>query len=309
MAIGILDSSGNPQTGPLSGDGGLADTLARIKLNWDSVLKGQLGFNNPQQETSRFSLRTELFRCLPDARRGLRVNTLSLTGLHWRTVLSNSVVANILDLPEFQRYCIPFDPVSAPEPGIVIEFGSTIQQGQNFFGHDLAGGDNAYDSSHFATKIRAVGVWFSNYDLSGLANNPRVYLIPVGNDVLRAPGGDSSYLREFTILDQALPVPMPIMSTDISRDDWIPLFDTFSSQYAAIRRFTALRAYNDAGDYTPDDATYSTRLIGRSVWNSRWLLIIPGSTLLADKDRGIQNFLDSVTDIKIFFETYSYSGN
>jgi hypothetical protein len=309
MAIGILDDDGNPQTGPLSGDGGLADTLARIKLNWDTVLQGQLGFNNPQQETSRFSLRAEFFRCLPETRRGARINTLSLTGMHWRTVLSNCVVANILELPEFQRFCIPFDPAIAPEPGIVIEFGTTIQQGKNFFGLDLAGGDNAYDSSHFATKIRTVGIWFSNYDLSELANNPRVYLIPVGNDILRSPGGDSTYLREFTILDQALPVPLPILPTDLAHDDWIPLFDTFSEQYAAIRRFAALRAFNDAGDFTPDDATYSTRLIGRSVWNSRWLLIIPGSTLHADKYRGIQNFLDSVTDIKIFFETYSYSGN
>ena len=64
-------------------------------------------------------------------------------------------------------------------------------------------------------------------------------------------------------------------------------------------------------------------MIGRSVWNTRWLLIIPGGTLLTDRNEGIQRFINGalipngngardgngVSDIKIFFETYAYSGN
>ena len=46
-----------PRDSPIAGSRGLADPLARMKQNFD-VLRGQLGFNNPQNETNRFSLRT-----------------------------------------------------------------------------------------------------------------------------------------------------------------------------------------------------------------------------------------------------------
>jgi hypothetical protein len=60
--------------------------------------------------------------------------------------------------------------------------------------------------------------------------------------------------------------------------------------------------------------------VGRSVWNTNWLLIIPGRTLLADPNEGIERFIHGaltdgkrdnagVKDIKIFFQTYSLSGH
>ena len=56
-----------------------------------------------------------------------------------------------------------------------------------------------------------------------------------------------------------------------------------------------------------------SRLIGRSVWNNEWILIIPGETLkgptLADKLAGLETFLNTVSDVKLFFQTYSYPGN
>jgi len=39
------------------------------------------------------------------------------------------------------------------------------------------------------------------------------------------------------------------------------------------------------------------------------MLIIPGSTLLFNKDVGLNTFINSVDDIKMFFQTYAYSGN
>jgi hypothetical protein len=45
------------------------------------------------------------------------------------------------------------------------------------------------------------------------------------------------------------------------------------------------------------------------VWNTEWMLIIPGATLLSDANVGLDSFIQSVGDIEIFFETYSYSGN
>ena len=60
--------------------------------------------------------------------------------------------------------------------------------------------------------------------------------------------------------------------------------------------------------------------MGRSVWNSRWLLIIPGRTLLADPEEGVERFIhgasvngvrngNGIKDIKIFFQTYSINGD
>ena len=52
-----------------------------------------------------------------------------------------------------------------------------------------------------------------------------------------------------------------------------------------------------------------SRLIGRSVWNTRWLLIIPAGTLHSDRQRALDTFINGVSDIKVFFQTYAYSGN
>ena len=63
----------------------------------------------------------------------------------------------------------------------------------------------------------------------------------------------------------------------------------------------------------------NSRLVGRSVWNSRWLLIIPGGTLNADRDEGLQRLINGelrdgertgngITDILIFFQTYAFAG-
>ena len=74
---------------------------------------------------------------------------------------------------------------------------------------------------------------------------------------------------------------------------------------------TTIPQYGDSAArdaYTTAETTTNSRLIGRSVWNTEWLLIIPGGTLLFDPDTGLDTFLNEVTDIKLFFQTYSYTG-
>lgn len=308
-----LFSNGSPQLGSGSGDAGLADPLARMTANWNLVLKGQLGFNNPQTETGRFSMRNELFRVLTGPTGSQR----------WRETLNRFVVPNVLALPEFQRNCIPFSPTQATEPAIVIPFATTINFGLNFFGWPAGGGDNDYDSTKFATKVRSVGVWFANYNNlgGGMINTPRVYLVPVGLDVMRAPSQGNPYIREWRILDQALPVPFPLGAGALNDPSWVPINDSLSEDFAAIRRFGRFRAYHDSGNFNPAETITDSRLIGRSVWNTRWLLIIPAGTLHTDRNEGIQRFINGallangtrdgngVSDIKIFFQTYAYSGN
>jgi len=309
--LGLIGPDG-PMQGTGSGDPGLADPLARMMVNWELKLKGQLGFNNPQTETGRFSMRNELFRVL----------TGPLGSQRWRQTLERHVVPNLRTMPEFQRHCIPFDPMQATEPAIVIPFSTTINFGLNFFGWPAGGGDNDYDSTKFATKVRSAGVWFANYNNlgGGMINTPRVYLVPVGLDVMRAPTQGNAVIREWRILDQALPVPFPITAGDLNNPDWIP-DDSLGEDFAAIRRFGRFRAYHDSGNYDPSEMISDSRLIGRSVWNTRWLLIIPAGTLHTDRNEGIQRFIhgalrqdgtrdgNGVSDIKIFFQTYAYSGN
>jgi len=292
---------------------GLGDALAVMQRNFE-VLEPQLGFNNPQVETNRFSLRQEKFRVLP-GEEGDEA---------WRTVLNQDYamygagrVANLWDVPEFSRLCVPPSGFGSVEPGLVIPFTTTIEEGKNFFGHDAGGQDSSYDSTQFATKIRSVGVWFSNYDYLGLSNTPRVWLVPAGTDVLRSPTDALGHLREFNVLDQLLPVPFPITTTDLEDPAWIPSVDSLSGEFLSIRRFGRFRAYHDSGDFDVAEMQRDSRLIGRSVWNTQWMLIIPASTLSSDREEGLERFINGrlvngtrdgngVSDIKLFFETYAY---
>ncbi|WP_320040204.1 VCBS repeat-containing protein [uncultured Desulfobacter sp.] len=284
---------------PISGSPGLADPLARLEQNFD-VYKTQLGFNNPQTETNRFSLRTECFRIKDDP----------LSDSSWRAQLMDCRVDNLWDVPEFKKFCRPFAPEYLGEqPGLVIPFETMVTFGKNYFGYPLSGGDSAYDPTHFATKIRSAGVWFSDYNISGLSNTPRIYLVPVGADILRSPTGDGFSLREWHVVDQKLPVPFPIGASDLTDDAWIPKNDSLSGEMGGIRRFSSFRAYHDSGAFNENETVTDTRLIGRSVWNTSWLMIIPGGTLLWDPDDGLDTFIDNVSDIKLFFQTYSFSGN
>ena len=315
--IGSLDENGNPIASGDIGDGGLANVLARLKANW-AVLDGRLGFNNPETETGRFSLRQELFRILP----GVDGDEA------WRRTLRQYWVEDLYTVPEFSAYCIPFaSSEKQAEPALVIPFSTDITFGRNFFGRELAGGDNAYDSSHFATKIRSLGIWFSNYNngtnFNGMANNPRVYLLPVGLDIMRTPdklaqeafSDDGSSLCAWNVLDQALDVPYPLSETELNDSSWIPLLTSGASEMCRIRRYPSMRAYHDAGEVDDSEMISNARLIGRSVWNTRWLLIIPAGTLNTDRDKGLDYFIDGVdgnggvSDIKLMFKTYSHAGN
>ncbi len=282
---------------PVAGRVGLADPLARMEQNF-SVQKTQMGFNNPQTETGRFSLRKEWFR--------LRGGS----DADWRKVLKSAIVQNVWDIPEFRRYCRPFAPESAgAQPGIVLRFPTTVTFGLNFFGWPLGGGDSAYDPSHFATRVRSAGIWFSGYDGNGMSITPRVYLVPIGTDVLRAQDGNDFETRLWRVVDQKLPVPFAIGQAEIKNPSYIPANDSLGGSIAEIRKFSSFRAFHDSGTFTEKEAITDSRLIGRSVWNSEWMLVIPGGTLLNDPNVGLDAFINSVSDIKLFFQTYAYSGN
>lgn len=298
---------------PLVGSKGLSDPMARMKLNFD-VLKGQMGFNNPQVETNRFSLRYELFRIPADEN----------NDEDWRQLLEDNRVDNLWDLPEFRRYARSFAPESAgPQPGIVLTFDTNVLFGLNFFGNKLGPGDSAYDASQFSTRVRGVGTWFEEYSGLSLSNTPRMYLFPVGADIMSSPTAGDFSLREWQIIDQRIPVPLPLGSGDLDAFDWLPMIDNQVGSSTEIRRYSQYRAHHYSEPFDSSEIISSSRLIGRSVWNRKWVMIIPGASFLNDPNEGLDTFIhgnliqggggerdgNGVNDIHLFFTTYSYSGN
>src|SRR5262249_11212068 len=199
----------------------------------------------------------------------------------------------------------------------VIPMSTEIVAGHNFFGHPLSGLDHAYDPTQFATKIRSVGVWFTGYDSAGLSLTPRVYLVPAGTDIQLVPDSPDLEQREWNVIDQKIPVPYPITAGDLKKPDWIVSTDSLNGSPAEIQKYSEMRAFPDflSGDQYVEErgVTRDTRLIGRSVWNTKWVLIIPGQMLSADPNDGLDRFVGSdtesgITDINLVFETYAHPG-
>ena len=292
---------------PQIGNGGLAEMLAQLNANFQT-LKGQLGINNPQFETDRLSLRYENFRILSGT------NATSSSESLWRQALQASQVNDLWQVPEFRQYCRPFaDPADGPQPGLVLEFSTDITPGLNIFGNTLTSGDHAYSTANYATKIRAAGVWLGNYASLGLSSTPRVYLVPAGVDRMRLSDAQIPTVRDFNVVEQRIPVPYLINDSNLEDPNYIPSVDSLDGSFADRRRFGDFRAY-DAG-FTPslDQMTLTSRLIGRSVWNTRWLLIIPGATLGSDPDASLKRLVGSstepgISDLLIQFQTYSHEG-
>lgn len=325
-ALGVI-ANGQPQyAGSDTGDPGLSSALAEMKADWD-VLRGRLGFNNPDGYSTTVSLRNENYR-LPSTTDG---------DTNWKDVLQAGRMTDLLADQDVQRYCLQIDDGSGlPVPGIVISFPTVVANGLNLFGKTLQPGDHNYSASSFATKIFAVGVDFDGYigmdnppgttggtnstsDPNALAATPYVYLIPVGVDSMRSPPlGDASTIRTWNVADVAIPLPFNISASVFASN---PLWQSSSSlseplfvdrKHQAFRPVSTTGAFNTSiyGNNALSRTEYiNSRLIGRSVWNSNWKLVIPGRTLLNDPNAGLDRFINSVRDVKLYFITYSYSGN
>jgi hypothetical protein len=320
-ALGDL-TGGVPQaTVSTLGDAGLAGTMARLQADW-SVAKPRLGINNPDTNGTLFSLRRELFRLLPD----------STGDTAWQQTLEQHIMSNIMadsDVAANARNLKK--PDGSAVPGIVIPFSTTIQHGMNFFGLPYAAGDHNYTPSNYATKIYSVGTVLNGYvgmdpysqgapnaggpastATNALGATPYVYLIPVGSDYMLAPPlGDTGTVRTFDVKDQALPLPFNLGATSFSTTQFFNANGTLSEAPWILRKHQAFRPVSDPAFFystVPAEFT-SSRLVGRSVWNGGWKLVIPAYTLLNNETEALNRFVASVKDIQLFLRTYSHSGN
>ncbi len=335
-ALGVVQG-GEPQfAGSETGDPGLSSAMAEMFADW-TVVKGRLGFTSPDSYGTTVSLRSEEFRIIP----GTNGNT------NWKDILNQARKANLLDDPDVRRYCLQVDPGNGlPVPGLVLEFSTTITRGLNLFGHALAADDHAFSQSSFATKIFAAGVALEGYqgmddpaanDPSGaggasppdpdlafldpnrLAATPYIYLVPVGLDSMRSPAlGDTSNVRTWSVNDVAIPLPFNLGGSEFSSAELYQSSDSLSEEPFAIRKHQAFRPVSSASLFDPvlyvgaalkRSQWTNNRLVGRSVWNSKWKLVIPGETLLSNPDEGLERLIRTLNDIKLHFVTYSYSGN
>lgn len=338
-ALGVV-RNGEPQyAGSNTGDPGLSSVLAEMKADWDAV-RGRLGLNNPDAYGTTVSLRTENYRILPDT------NGLSAWQnlLHQRQMDN---LMDDPDVRRYCLQISPN--TGSAVPGFVFEFSTTIDNGFNLFGQPLAAGDHNFSPSSFATKIFGVGVALEGYrgmdnpsantstvgssggtspsdpntwylDPLALSATPYVYLVPVGEDAMRSPPlGDNGTIRSWSVDDVAIPLPFNIGASDFSTKNLYLSSDSLTEPLFNIRKHQAFRPVSSASYFstslygptgTLQRSQYTNnRLVARSVWNTKWKLIIPAQTLLQDPKAGMDRFMQTVTDIKLHFVTYSYSGN
>lgn len=307
-----------------SGDSGLASMLSGLRDDW-VVARGRLGINNPDRNGTVFSLRKELFRIATD-KPTAEDNTL------WQQVLEQHLKSNLLNDPDVAIYCSNIKKAdNSLVPGLVIPFATTIEQGLNFFGWPLAPGDHAFSQGTFATKIFSSGVVLKGYvgmdpyaegtpgtpepassEANALSATPYVYLIPAGADMMRTPPlGDTNVIRSWSVRDQAIPLPRNLGAASFSSLQFFTPQGSINEQLWIRRKHQPFRAVDDqAYFYSSMPAEFTnSRLIGRSVWNTQWKIIIPAYSLLNDEQSGIDRFVKSVSDIKLFLRTYSHSGN
>jgi hypothetical protein len=306
------------------GDAGLAGTMAQMNADF-SVAEGRLGINNADQYGTLFSLRHELYRILDDPAQVDDDNA-------WQQALQQNIVPNLLADADVARYCNSIrKPDGSNVPGIIIPFSTTINHTDNYFGLPAAAGDHAFSPSSYATKISSVGIVLPGYvgmdpysigtpdagspdssDANALRATPYVYFIPCGNDYMYAPPlGDTNTVRSWTVHDQALPLPYNLGASSFNTTQFFTSSGTLTEQPWILRKHQAFRPVSDPAFFysnIPAEFTNS-RLIGRSVWNGQWKIVIPAYTLLADEQEGLTRFVKSVKDIKLFLRTYSHSGN
>ncbi len=334
-SLGVVQNGVPQYGGSINGDPGLSTALAQMKADWD-VVKGRLGFNNPDAYGTTVSLRSENYRILPGTN----------GDVNWQDVLNQHRVADVMADSDVARYCMQISQGSSlAVPGIILDFSTTIAAGYNLFGQQLGAGDHNFSPSAFATKIFAAGVALPGYrgmdnppanllpasvtppdpnlwatDPLALAATPYVYLIPCGQDSMRTPPlGDTSTIRTFTVDDVAIPLPFNIGAAQFATGGFYQTANALQTPLFAIRKHQAFRPVSDPAVFSQNlygpsgtlmrSQYTNNRLIGRSVWNSRWKLVIPGNTLLNDSTTGLDRFIRTVTDIKLHFDTYSYSGN
>ena len=221
---------------------GLADPLARMRDNF-TVLKGQMGFNNPQSAgqpllaAPRAARACATSRTPSGGRRCMRYYTPDIFG--------NEDVGRLAKRPYGD---------DRPAAGLRDPLRHHHHAGLNFFGQPLGPGDGAYNATQFATKIASVGVWFDGYDTDRLAQMPYVYLLPAGKDVIR-PRNTQGHVA---LLERGRATAAPALSHHPGRHaapGLDPSIDGVKGQLFAVKPYASFQAFPYADTLRPTSST------------------------------------------------------
>lgn len=221
---------------------------------------------------------------------------------HWRAALSNARYADLRDIPAFRRCCLRQGGASdAPVPGLALTFRTQDAPRLNLFGNPRQGADPVVPLNAFAHRIAGTAVVFKDYPAGRLGEAPQVFLLPVGADITRRADNPSTRVA-WQVFDARLPPVQAVSGAQFGMD----------LGASAQRSMTSMRASISDGDFR-SASEMNTRLLGRSLENERWLLVIPGDAMAVngDADRGLDILLGAdgppIRDIEIWFNIYSYS--
>ena len=273
--LGGLRRDGVPRDG---NDDSLSSVLAEMKREYEEF-RQQLGI--PVSEPETLSLRTGLFR-IPSGTTDDSEEYLLGNGEVWRTTLQSYLVPSLENVTELRGCCRGVPNGSA----LVIPFSTPLADSGNQFNHFgflIGGGDAGFNSSQIDCKLATVRVVFDGYDQKNLARTPRVYLIPAGQDVFRSPPlrgavGSSLEVRRWSLGPGRLPETTPgQLAPNVSA----------AGRLASVYRerrfgpFDAVLGFEQIDE--PEQAARATKqYYGRSIYNTRWLLVIPAKLLNAE---------------------------
>lgn len=276
---------------------GLAGLLAELKFKYETAFKPTSGFLQARNRSIILSLRNGLFEVgrirEVDEANGNRV----LVGIEraksadadWQRALSSARRVDLRDIPEFMSCCLTgHADRNEPSPGFAFTFETKIGARLNLFGNRL-GNDYQAPANAAAHRIAGVAVVLKGYDAHSLrmSPTPQAFLIPVGRDVTRGKRGEG-------------------------RRTW-RVRDVFANDPARQREMIGMSAYAGEAAFLAEKEPYSAGLIGRSLENTKWMLIIPAHSFKADGEAALNKLLGKgnsraeIEDIELRLQIYSYN--
>ena len=295
--------------GPSKDRGGVASVLARLSEAYRDYADGPTA-RLPREQT--LDIRHGLFRIPKSGEKKAGVD--SDYDPRWREWLRLHLVDEVGEVPELRNCCEKMPDGAA----IVIPFSTPVQTslphlGFNHFGFIAGPGETGFDVDYIGAKLTRVRVMLPGYNDRALVGRPQVYLVPAGSDLFVAPRSTSG--------------DVAIRSWDINRRDEqryaVPSGGGSSTMAERSLWFAPRSRHTDFGaiiDSQSKDAeekqAFTTQLFGRSVFNTKWFLVIPlrplspelALTLGAEADEKIFRLLlgdannSGITNIEIRFE-------
>jgi hypothetical protein len=303
------------------GAGGLGGGLQGVLTRLDGAVTVN-NFNKPLESLGErsFSLRRNLL--------GIGVEDFPNDDRRFRAFLESNVVDRLQDLAEIRDLA----QVSANRdfgPALVLSFATEIDS-RNFFGR---GPELPFGNSNFSitrnAKIRSYAIRLDGVD-AALGTDPQsgtvfVYLLPVGDSVLREntnlPVIEDERASPWAVVDQFLPSPPLAQSADLTRRAYSPWRSNAQSAGNFLGEIKRQRDSEAQIELGQPSLRLNTNLAGRSAWNTRWLLVIPGSQWTSSSDptvirRKLLEFIygstadpkanRGITDIRLIIQAYSH---